>query len=617
MNQRIGIEHRDGRRSNEFPGLIRIAPEETLTLVVNYRPSSDAAPEGYIHLEANDPLLGSNATISAENYRDVDGDDKMELVIPIRGDRNVAELFVSPGTIDFGRVGAGAEQSDTVTATNIGQAVLNLDRMFIDGSQNFRFEINGVDPTQDPTALIDPDGDDIPGVSRDGQFEITVFYLTETQGADTGELHIISDGVVEDVIVNLVANGDMPCINIIPETLEFGAALVNREKPGILTLESCGSQPLRLDDISITAGEEVFAIREETLPPLPAQLPAVDRNIDPPVFPSRAITVAFTPPAEMAYNGTIQVRSNDAEFPSIDVPLLGRGTQNECPTAVVGEDEFIVRPLEVINLDGTPSVDMDGPDGRPVRYEWVVVQRPDGSTAQPVERLADPFRPAEGGPADNTGTPGAVFFVDLAGEYVIELRVTDNLDATSPSEYCEQDPAQVRIFAEPDEDIHLQLVWDTPGDRDQTDGTGTDVDLHFLHPRGADWFDRLQDCFFGNPSPDWGNIGQLDDNPSLDIDDTDGAGPENINLDNPQNTDALGGFYRVGVHYYRSTRGNFGGEEYGPSLITMRIYLGGVLASETQQELVDTNDFWDVGGISWGADNRFLPTNRVSEVLPR
>ena len=88
-----------------------------------------------------------------------------------------------------------------------------------------------------------------------------------------------------------------------------------------------------------------------------------------------------------------------------------------------------------------------------------------------------------------------------------------NLDATS-SEYCEQDPAQVRIFAEPDEDIHLQLVWDTPGDRDQTDGTGTDVDLHFLHPNGMSWFDRLQDCFFGNPSPDWGNIGQLDDNPS-------------------------------------------------------------------------------------------------------
>ena len=138
-----------------------------------------------------------------------------------------------------------------------------------------------------------------------------------------------------------------------------------------------------------------------------------------------------------------------------------------------------------------------------------------------------------------------------------------------------------------------------------------------MHPQGAEWFDRLQDCFFGNPSPDWGNIGELDDNPSLDIDDTDGAGPENINLDNPQDTDALGGVYRVGAHYYRSTRANFGGEEHGPSLVTMRIYLGGVLAEEMQQELVDTNDFWHVAGISWGADNRVLQTNRVGEEFPR
>ena len=39
--------------------------------------------------------------------------------------------------------------------------------------------------------------------------------------------------------------------------------------------------------------------------------------------------------------------------------------------------------------------------------------------------------------------------------------------------------------------------------------------------------------------------------------------------------------------------------------------LGGVLADESR-ELVDTNDFWEVGGISWGVDNRFLPTNRIS-----
>ena len=617
MNQRIGIEHSDGRRTNDFPAQIRLAPADALTLVVNFNPTMDGAVEGYIHLEVNDPNLAENPNLAAENFGDVDNDGNMELVIPLRVDTMAGELILAPSTVDFGRVEAGVERSASITATNIGPVSLVLERMFIDGSQNFRLEINGVDPAQDAAVLADPDGDMIPGVSPDGQFQIDVFYRTDTRGADTGELHVMTDGVPPDRVVNLVANGAAPCINVVPAVLDFGGGLVGAAKPATLTLESCGLQPLRLNEIAITDGQDVFTIREETLPLLPAQLPGVDRALDPPVYPSRAITVEFTPPEEVAYNGTLRIRSDDPQAPSVEVPLRGRGSDNLCPTATVARAEFIALPLDVIELDGSPSVDPDGPDGRPVRYEWVVTRRPEGSTAQPVERLADPFRPAEGGPADNTDTPGAVFFVDLAGEYLIELRVTDSADATAPSEYCPQEGARVTIVAVPGEDIHLQLTWNTPGDADQADGTGADVDLHFMHPQGAEWFDRLQDCFFGNPSPDWGNIGQLDDNPSLDIDDTDGAGPENINLDNPQNTDALGGVYRVGAHYYRSTRGNFGGQEYGPSLVTMRIYLGGVLADEMQQELVDTNDFWDVAGISWGADSRVLRTNRVGEEVPR
>ena len=121
-----------------------------------------------------------------------------------------------------------------------------------------------------------------------------------------------------------------------------------------------------------------------------------------------------------------------------------------------------------------------------------------------VERLANRLRPAEGGPADEPGTPTAVFFVDLAGTYEIELRVTDVGGLTAPSESCPDPVARVFINANPDEDIHIQLVWDTPGDDDQTDASGSDVDLHFLHPRGNDWFRAGggdYDCYFANPTP--------------------------------------------------------------------------------------------------------------------
>jgi hypothetical protein len=102
----------------------------------------------------------------------------------------------------------------------------------------------------------------------------------------------------------------------------------------------------------------------------------------------------------------------------------------------------------------------------------------------------------------------------------------------------------------PDKDLHIQLVWTTPDDPDETDMTGTDLDLHLRHPdANGGWnSDAGQfDCYFANKTPDWG--AQLDpaDNPTLDIDDTNGAGPENINLAHPEAIT-----YDVAALYFRA-----------------------------------------------------------------
>ena len=97
-----------------------------------------------------------------------------------------------------------------------------------------------------------------------------------------------------------------------------------------------------------------------------------------------------------------------------------------------------------------------------------------------------------------------------------------------------------------------------------------------------------------------------------------GGGPENINLDNPENTDQLGAPYRVGVHYYRATRGPFGGDDtYGSSNVTIRIYFEGELVSEMNEVLQDTNDFWDAAAIVWtDADKRVVEIDQRSVRLP-
>ena len=81
-------------------------------------------------------------------------------------------------------------------------------------------------------------------------------------------------------------------------------------------------------------------------------------------------------------------------------------------------DEVTVRPLDVVTLDGSLSpMKMD---------QTVVLLRMSGSSLNGLTigyyggASRNPLRPAEGGPADQT-TPGAVFFVDLAGTYVLEL----------------------------------------------------------------------------------------------------------------------------------------------------------------------------------------------------
>lgn len=293
------------------------------------------------------------------------------------------------------------------------------------------------------------------------------------------------------------------------------------------------------------------------------------------------------------------LEEDDAEAPFAE-PAVGAGDGAPVPPAPVDADAAVVfeldgivhderwvRPLDVVALN---AADLLGGLGREPTT-WTVVARPAGSTARPVESIFDPARPADGGPADDPATPGALLFVDLAGDYELHLRLPARGDRLA---------AIVVLHAVPDQDIHVQLVWDTPGDPDQTDADGSDVDLHLLHPRGLRWMAEHYDCHFANARPDWGPPGARGD-PSLDIDDVNGAGPENINLEEPEDTAALGAPYRVGVHYYRAENRRHGGT-WGPSVATVRVYLRGALAGEWTRRLEETGALWEVAHITWGAE---------------
>ncbi|MBU0551424.1 hypothetical protein KKF91_01555 [Myxococcota bacterium] len=498
--------------------------------------------------------------------------------------------------------------------SNLGEAVVHIRQISINGSLDFSPLVDNRDVRIDEGLLDDPDKDGRPGLApfnpdnpTIGQFIVQVEYAPPEEGPDRGSLVILSDDPNSpELIVDLSANGETPCLTVTPRALEFETSLVNRTDSRPLSIESCGGTQLTISDIYIAdSSDPAFGVVEESLPAMPSVLPALTPGELP---PARQIQVSFSPREQHIYNGTLIIESDDPVTPKREVSLLGRGVQNACPRAAATQDEFFVNPLDPVILDGSASVDPDGPGNVPERYEWVVTARPMGSTSQPIENFIDPLQPQDGGPDDDVYTPTAMFFTDLAGTYTIELRVTDNLGAGAAA--CTSAIAVVTIIAKPDEAIHVQLVWDTPMDVNQTDEDGTDLDLHFLHPRANNWFDPGLDCYFRDYEPDWGQQGNPNDNPTLDIDDFNGAGPENVSLAQPEIIldefdEALP--YTIGVHYNKSVARTTG-EEFGASHASVRVFLNGEIAWDSQEalgglkELEREGHFWEAAQIFWPGD---------------
>lgn len=110
---------------------------------------------------------------------------------------------------------------------------------------------------------------------------------------------------------------------------------------------------------------------------------------------------------------------------------------------------------------------------------------------------------------------------------------------------------------------HMRISWDKDD---------TDIDLHFSWSNGST-------CYYSNKTPVWG--GSSATSPKLDVDDTNGFGPENITIDSLPGS----GTYRVYVHYY-SDHGN------GGTTVSASVLENGVPLFSDSQYMTD-------GGADW------------------
>jgi len=535
---------------------------------VVYRPSDTERDSGRILLRSNDT-------------------GQEEVTVTLSTGESKPQLTVQPPEVRFGDVTEGATATQELTLFNSGKANLEIQRIELanDADGQFTVEIAQDKGTYNSYPATLRPGVDV--VDRETMV-LLVHYTPNRIGGADGKLRIESNDPNNQVYeVDISASSIKPCIEILPADADFGDVAIGESKELALDLTNCGNAPLVITEASLVdPGEgtsEDFHIHSA---PGGLDCAGGDTTCTGEITIGEASTetlvLQYTPGEEGPDGGRLYLNTNVPGKEDLEVLLFGRGTTNTCPVAVgqariAGSDtwdlfpdtehQLVTIPLKTLELRGDNS---DDPDGAIDSYQWTVVERPDDSTAQ--------LSPHE-------AHPNPTFFLDLAGTYVFELQVVDNKGLPS----CQN--ARVVVDAVPDEDIHVQLVWDTPADPDQTDegfAAGSDMDVHVLHPLG-EWFDMPHDCFYGNPNPDWGRPANPSDDPSLDRDDTDGAGPENINLDNPENNRV----YRVGVHYFND-------HGYGASFVTVRVFVQGSLRFELANKRMPSTDyFWDVATIAW------------------
>lgn len=249
------------------------------------------------------------------------------------------------------------------------------------------------------------------------------------------------------------------------------------------------------------------------------------------------------------------------------------------PTAICPQD-IDTTPLVPINFTGTGE-----DDGSIVSWQWQMLSQPSGSSATP--------------PSPAT-SPTVSFTPDIVGEYEMRLTVVDDDGMTDTCEFS--------VFAL-GEGLRVEIFWNPPESAADT----TDVDLHLLHPTATAWFTNQGDCYYANCQGgglSWDVPSDPGDDPRLDLDDTNGYGPENINIDDP----VVGHQYKVGVHY-------FSDDGQGPAAVYVKIYCGLTSMNpvyETGPQMLSANggsmgnDFWKVASVTWnGWTCSVTPINQI------
>ncbi|MBL6975414.1 MAG: hypothetical protein ISR64_06770 [Deltaproteobacteria bacterium] len=514
----------------------------------------------------------------------------------------------SPEVLDLGIIKEGSKDAGFLSLLNTGLGDLVISevryRSTADGF-NFQWGCEGPDgpPMEDyyfPAETIDIIDEEVCSqpvvIPANSSFQMTVNYGATDEDPAKAFLTFVSNDPLfdgskgEGLEVEVWANVSGPCLKAIPAEVSFGSVVIADFEKQTVTLESCGDKNVEVTGLYLTEDSSAdFGLDLGVFANASKADPVVMKPGE-----KKTFSVTYLPPfvdkeaggTILEDTGMIHVENSSVYTPK-EIPVNGTGVAGECPVAEFmimhggvevkhGDDVLVESTLDFIDQSYDPTV-----GGGIVSYEWSV-SGPSGS--------ADVFDPSP-------TFPSPQFTANVVGDYLFRLKVFNKHGIESCAE------ASKLVHVKAGEGCHVELTWNTPNDPDPTDqcfagkDCGTDLDLHVVHPYASTpdvdkdgkpdgFFDTKYDCFWFNPHPIWVEDAALDPllQPHLDLDDTDGAGPENFNYVSPE----VGKCYKVGVHYWDD-------HGFGASYPKVKMFIDGDLVYEKESKKLKNLDMWEVG----------------------
>ena len=535
-----------------------------------------------------------------------DGDTKTSFFqFPIETKNGKPSIKVAPQLVEFGVVGVGdPAKQESLSILNTGEAPLVVTGIhWLAGDKTFSLKIGDKTIAGDKDFAFEPPLEIAPGAGQ----EVAAFFAPIDDKGRKATLQAITTATGDNTAL-LQGNLDVPCLLIKPDKLlDMGVVYVGADAAKSVILQNCGEVPAIISSLKLTEDSQgVFSFKDTKLPTDTAPI-SIPKN------GKVAVNIDCAPPSENKdATGTIKPftvklgLTDNTVKPNKSINVQCYGTTATCPTPVIIPDPGEqIEPQKSIKLKGSPSFAAPGKQVK--KYKWTLLKAPPGLAGYsffPNDTTADVQFGVK--TANKAGVEEVT--INVVGEYQFKLQVWDD----NGTESCA--PSLFTLLVIPSVSIHVELLWDTPGDPTKGGGKGddgTDMDLHFGHSKvyeatkcggtvvdkcqpdqdkdglGDPWFHGVYDTYWYNPHPNWGNAAAGEDNPSLDLDDTNGWGPENLNLQAPED----GVTYGVGVHYWDAF-------DFGDSTATVNVYVLGMLKGTFTQPMVQC-DMWWVTQVLW------------------